>query len=106
MILIPLHPVPAQAFKITLGTQDCALALYKKGAYFYLDLAVDGVKALQGRMVLNRVWVVRYAYLGLSGDLVMLDTTGTNDLPTYDDLGSRYKMYYLDPSELAAQVTA
>ena|SRR5690348_1142035 len=102
MIVIPLQPIPAQAFNVSLNGQLCRIVLYQKGDYFYMDLTVNGVVALQARMVLNSVWIVRYAYLGLVGDLVMFDTQGTNDGPTYDGLGSRYQLYYLTPDEIAA----
>jgi hypothetical protein len=71
-----------------------------------MDLAVNNVPAVQARMVLNSVWIMRYAYLGLSGDLVMFDTQGTNDSPTYDGLGTRYQLYYLMPGELADGVAS
>lgn len=106
MIAIPLQPIPAQAFSVSLDGQPCRIALYQKGDHFYMDLAVNNVPAVQARMVLNSVWIVRYAYLGLAGDLVMFDTQGTNDSPTYDGLGTRYQLYYLMPDELAAGVAS
>ena len=101
MIAIPLQAIPAQAFNVSLGGQPCRITLYQKGGYFFMDLTVNGIVALQGRMVLNSVWIVRYAYLGLVGDLVMFDTMGDADGPTYDGLGSRYQLYYLAPNEIA-----
>lgn len=106
MIAIPLQPIPAQAFNVTLGDQPCRIALYQKGDYFYLDLTVNNVTVVQARMVQNSVWIVRYAYLGLVGDLVMYDTQGTDNSPTYDGLGSRYQLYYLTPAEIAAGVAS
>ncbi|MGN6312847.1 MAG: phage baseplate plug family protein [Rhodanobacteraceae bacterium] len=106
MIAIPLQPIPAQTFNVSLGGQPCRIALYKKGDFFYMDLTVNNTVVLQGRMVLNGAWIVRYAYLGLSGDLVMFDTQGTNDGPTYDGLGSRYQLYYLTADEIAAGVAS
>lgn len=104
MITIPLQPIPAQAFNVSLDDQPCRIALYQKGSYFYMDLTVNNAAAVQGRMVLNGVWIVRYAYLGLAGDLFMADTMGTDDSPTYDGLGARYKLYYATPDEIAAGV--
>jgi hypothetical protein len=102
MIVVPLQPIPAQAFNVTLGDQPCRVVLYQKGSAFYMDLTAVNNVVVQGRMVLNNVWIVRYAYLGLIGDLVMLDTTGTADSPTYDGLGSRYQLCYLTPDEIAS----
>lgn len=101
MIAIPLQSIPAQAFNVTLGNQPCRIVLYQKGAAFYMDLTANGSVVVQGRMVLNNVWIVRYAYLGLIGDLVILDTTGAANSPTYDGLGSRYKLCYASPDEIA-----
>lgn len=106
MISIPLQPIPAQSFSVSLGGQPCRIALYQKGDYFYMDLAINGVTIVQGRMVLNNVWIVRYAYLGLAGDLFMLDTMGTDDSPAYEGLGTRYKLYYATPDEIAAGAAA
>lgn len=102
MITIPLQPIPAQAFNVSLDGQPCRISLYQKGDYFYMDLAINGVTIVQGRMVLNGVWIVRYAYLGLSGDLFMADTMGTDDSPAYDGLGSRYRLYYATADEVTA----
>lgn len=102
MIVIPLQPIPAQTFNVTLNGQACTISLYQKGDYFFMDLSVNGGVIRQCRMVLNRVWFVRYAYLGFVGDLVMFDTQGTNESPTYYGLGTRYQLYYLTPAEIAA----
>lgn len=71
-----------------------------------MDLSIDGQPVVQSRMVQNNVWIVRYAYLGLVGDLVMFDTQGTSNAPTYDGLGTRYQLYYLTPDELSAGVAS
>lgn len=102
MIVIPMQAIPAQTFNVTLNGQACTISLYKKGDYFFMDLSVNGSPVRLGRMLLNSVWFVRYAYLGFVGDLVMFDTQGTNESPTYDGLGSRYQLYYLTPDEIAA----
>jgi len=106
MIVIPLQAIPAQAFNVSLGGQTCRIALYQKGGDFFIDLSVNGSPIRQCGMVLNGVWIVRYAYLGFVGDLVMFDTQGTNDGPTYDGLGTRYQLYYLTPAEIAAKAAA
>lgn len=106
MIAIPLQSIPAQAFNVSLGGQACRVVLYQKGDFFFMDLTANNAVVVQGRMVLNSVWIVRYAYLGMIGDLVMFDTQGTDNSPTYDGLGSRYQLYYLTPDEIAAGVAS
>lgn len=102
MIVIPLQPIPAQTFNITLNGQACTISLYQKGDYFFMDLLVNGAPVRQCQMVLNRAWFVRYAYLGFVGDLVMFDTQGSNESAKYDGLGTRYQLYYLSPDEITA----
>ena len=106
MIAIPLQSIPAQAFNVSLDGQPCRIMLYQKGDFFYMDLTTNNATVVQGRMVLNNVWIVRYAYLGLVGDLFMFDTTGTADSPTYDGLGTRYQLYYVTPDEIAAGIAS
>ena len=106
MIAIPLQPIPAQAFNVSLGDQPCRITLYQKGDFFYMDLTANNAVVVQGRMVLNSIWIVRYAYLGLVGDLVMFDTMGTDNSPNYAGLGTRYKLYYLAPEEITEGIAS
>ncbi|MHA8126950.1 phage baseplate plug family protein [Klebsiella pneumoniae] len=53
----------------------------------------------QGVLCLNCVYLVRYKYLGFSGDLVFVDSKGTAD-PYYDEIGTRFKLYYATSSEV------
>ncbi|MGV1221569.1 phage baseplate plug family protein [Klebsiella pneumoniae] len=48
---------------------------------------------------MNCVYLVRYKYLGFSGDLVFVDSKGTAD-PYYDEIGTRFKLYYATSSEV------
>jgi hypothetical protein len=105
MIVIPLQAAPSQSFNVTLNGQACQIALYQKGELFYIDLSIGSKVIRQGRMVRNATRLVRYAYLGFIGDLVMFDTQGHSD-PTYDGLGVRYQLYYLSPDELSAKAAA
>lgn len=106
MIVVPLQPIPAQTFNVTLNGQACTISLYQKGEYFFMDLSVNGAPVRQCQMVLNRVWFVRYTYLGFVGDLVMFDTQGSAETASYAGLGSRFQLYYLTPDEIAAGAAA
>ena len=105
MIVIPLQAIPAQSFNATLGGQSCQIALYQKGSDFFMDLSIGAQVIRQGRMVRNATRLVRYAYLGFIGDLIMFDTQGQSD-PTYDGLGTRYQLYYLTHAEMLAKSAA
>lgn len=105
MLVIPLQAMPAQSFNVTLNGQACQIALYQKGDNFYIDVSIGSQVIRQGRMVRNATRLIRYAYLGFVGDLIMFDTQGQSD-PTYDGLGARYQLYYLIPAELSAKSAA
>lgn len=65
-----------------------------------MDLYVDDSPVMQGVICLNCNFMVRYSYLGFSGDLVFVDSSGTDD-PSYDELGTRFRLYYLTADDLA-----
>ncbi|MCW9309511.1 hypothetical protein N5F18_26425, partial [Klebsiella pneumoniae] len=63
------------------------------------DLFNKAKPIFQGVLCLNCVYLVRYKYLGFSGDLVFVDSKGTAD-PYYDEIGTRFKLYYATSSEV------
>ncbi|HEY6019613.1 MAG TPA: hypothetical protein VIY48_06855 [Candidatus Paceibacterota bacterium] len=65
----------------------------------FIDVAVDNVPIVSCVPCLNLQRVINADYLGFVGDLRFNDTQGTND-PTYDGLGTRYVLNYLEASEL------
>lgn len=104
MLSLTLQPTPSQAFTATLSGQRCYVEIYQKSTGLFLDLTVNGYPVLSGQLCLANVLLVRLAYLGFVGDLVFVDTLGTQD-PTYDGLGSRYALVYLSPSEVLEYVS-
>lgn len=99
MIIIPLKSVASQTFAINLDGQNCTINLYQKNTGLYLDLFVDNTAIIVTQICLDRVKLVRYAYLGFIGDLAFMDTQGVDD-PYYTGLGSRYQLMYLSASEV------
>ena len=93
MQVIPLTPVASQSFSVQLNTQNCVINLYQKSTGLFIDLTVDGNVIVESMTCLNAVGIVREAYLGFDGQLVFIDTIGTND-PEYTGLGSRYILTY------------
>jgi hypothetical protein len=100
MQIIPLSSVPSQTLTVTLGSQSCQIAIYQKSTGLYLDLAVNNSPIVYGVICHDRTLLVRDAYLGFSGDLAFVDQQGLSD-PTSSGLGSRYFLYYFEPSEVA-----
>lgn len=100
MQVVPLSPVPSQTFQIVLGGQNCAMAVYQKGRFIYLDLSVNGSPVLNTKMcpVSSRLLLGR-RYLGFVGDLVFMDTQGSDD-PQYAGLGTRWVLMYAEAGDL------
>jgi len=99
MITLSLEPVKEQSFSVTLENQPCDIRLVQRESAIYMDLSLRGTPIIQGVPCLYANKIVRYSYLGFSGDLFFLDTDGTSD-PEYSGLGGRYKLFYLTEAEL------
>lgn len=91
--IIPIAAVPSQSFTIVLNGQNCAINIYQLQTGLYFDLSVDDQSIVNTMICLNLVGLVREEYLGFVGQLGFVDTKGNSD-PTYDELGSRYKLIY------------
>lgn len=99
MLIIPVDPVQSRNFSIQLADQSCLIKLYQKTTGMFFDLSVAGVPKVQGKIIRNRVKLVRQPYLGFIGDLAFMDTVG-NDDPNYTGLGTRWLFIYLEASDL------
>ncbi|EPL4123867.1 phage baseplate plug family protein [Citrobacter amalonaticus] len=99
MRTIPLTPQKSQSFYIDLSGQNCGIRLIQRESFLYIDLMVNGVPIIQGVPCLYGNKIVRYRYLGFSGDLFFIDNQGQQD-PSYDGLGSRFALYYIEEGEL------
>lgn len=105
MLIIPLQPVPSQVVQTTLNGQACTLSVYTKTTpagtqYIYMDMELDNTLILSCKICQNRSLLVRYSYLGFTGDLAFVDMQGDSD-PQYQQLGSRYQLVYLAPGDYA-----
>lgn len=99
MIIVPLNATPSQKLSVLLAGQNCQIAVYQKTTGVYLDLLINNAAVKTGIVCRDRVKLIRHAYLGFVGDLAFFDTQGVND-PTYDGLGARYQLVYLEASDL------
>lgn len=100
MLIVPLAAKPSQTLSILLANQNCQIAVYQKTTGLYLDLSTNNAAVKTGIICRDRVKLIRHAYLGFTGDLAFFDTQGTSD-PTYDGLGARYQLVYLEASDLS-----
>ncbi len=99
MQIIPLQPVPNQAFRAQLGGQDCSITLRTFTTGLYISINVAKSPLLSGIACADRKLIVRGAYLGFMGNLAFVDTQGTED-PAYSGLGTRWQLIYYAPSDL------
>jgi hypothetical protein len=110
--VVPLRPVPAQRFQVTLSGQPVTLNLYARALtvpvagqivtdppVFYnvvptfIDVYVNDALVVGGVICRNQTLIVRDPYLGLVGDLAFQDLEGTDD-PIYTGLGARFALLY------------
>jgi len=97
---IPLNAVPAQQVSITLAGQPCQISVYTMpDGMLRMDVLLNGTVIALGVPCLNNNKIVRAAYTGFVGDFIFTDTQGSSD-PTYDGLGARYQLAYLEASDL------
>lgn len=93
--IVPTKPIPNQTFQVQLGSQPCVLNIYQLQYGLFVDIFVGNTLVIASVIAENLNRIVRSAYLGFVGDLVFLDTQGTDD-PIYTGLGSRYLLIYDD----------
>ena len=99
MLIIPIAAKPSQKLSALLAGQNCQINVYQKTTGLYLDLAINNVPVKSGIICRDRVWLIRHPYLGFVGDLMFADTQGASD-SSYDGLGTRYLLVYLEVSDL------
>lgn len=98
MQIIPISPVPSQSLSVTLGGQSCQISIRQKTTGVFLDLSVSNAPVVLSVLCLDRVKLVRHAYLGFSGSLAFVDTQGFSD-PIYGEFGARYQLVYVEASD-------
>ena len=99
MLIVPLAATPSQTISVTLAGQSCRIAVYQKSTGLFVDLYINDVLAIGGVICLDRVRIVRDAYLGFIGDLGFYDAQGRAD-PDYTGLGNRFLLSYLETTDL------
>lgn len=99
MQLITLQPSKSQIVNVILNSQNCKLKIHQRSTSLYMDIYINDRAVALGVLCLNCNFIVRYKYLGFSGDLVFVDTLGSSN-PEWSGIGERYKLYYLSPEDL------
>lgn len=97
---IPLRAIPSQTFTVNLNNQPCQIEVYQKLSGLYINLYVNNALIIGGVICQNLNRIVRDAYLGFQGDLGFFDNTKQGEDPIYTGLGSRFRLFYLEPQDL------
>jgi hypothetical protein len=112
MVIVPLQAVPSQLVAVSLGGQNCKIAVAQKTAAMFVDLYVDDAAIITGVIAETNNAIVRSAYLGFNGDIAFIDLSpavppGSTNYPVdpyYQAIGTRFLLAYFPPSELTASV--
>ena len=100
---VPLIQYPNQELQCTLYDQDCTIRVYERSGYTYLDLSYNDQTVREGQLVIPYARVLSGTN-GFKGNFYVVDTERdalTQEIPQYDGLSIRWKLYYLTPDELA-----
>ncbi|MFS8371299.1 phage baseplate plug family protein [Acetobacter indonesiensis] len=92
-VTIPISPVAFQQINVPLSGSTVTLTIQQRTNGVYADISLNGTQIIAGVVCQDRTWLVRYAYLGMPGDISFIDTQGTSD-PDYTGFGSRYILIY------------
>jgi hypothetical protein len=99
MLVVPVPAQPSQTLTTQLGGQAVKLKLYQKSTGFFADAYVNDVLIKGGVLCCNGARIIDDAYFGFVGDLVFIDTLGTDD-PFWTGLGTRWILLSLAAADL------
>ena len=102
MQIVPLQAIPSQVLNISLGGQNCTIAVKQQAYGLFLDLYVNNTLIVGGVICQNANKIVRDLYFGFLGDLAFIDNSGLNSDPYYTGLGTTYSLCYLEVADLPA----
>ena len=92
--IVPIQNIPDQEFYIALDGVDYKIHIYTRYRNMYMDLSREDKVLFNGRICLNDVDMVQFAYLKFNGQLKFIDTQGVDD-PYYAGFGERWFLTYV-----------
>lgn len=101
MLVVPTQPLPNQVLQVQLNGQAVEVQIFQFAYGLFVTVLLNGTIVTASVSAYDRNRLIRYSYLGFIGDLSFIDSQGT-DNPVYDQLGTRFQLAYLTPSDLAA----
>lgn len=87
--VVPLLPVSSQVLTVTLDGQSCRIEVFARTFGMFVNVFVADVAVALGVQARDRVPIVRAGYSGFRGDLMFVDTQGSDD-PVAASLGGRH----------------
>lgn len=83
MKVIPIKPEPNQSLFVRLGDYNYSLEIVTRNGCQFITVAVNSTILVRSRALKS--------FAPIEGDLVLVDTQGSDD-PTWEQLGSRFKL--------------
>ena len=90
---IPLQQVPNQSLTCVLAGQSCVITIRMLSKNLYLSLSKDNTPICQNVLLVDRSAIVRAAYTGFIGDLIVIDKRG-QESPFYTGWNDRWVLLY------------
>ena len=95
MILeIQLEPVKSQTINVNVNGQQCNIQVVDRNGKLTFSLRSKDKSIVENVLCFYANKLVRYSYLGFSGDFYFIDLQGNLD-PYYSGLGERFRLYYV-----------
>lgn len=91
---ITLQQAASQQLDVSLNEQACTLNIRQLSGDIYVDLYVNSKPVVLSALARDRVGLTRHAYLPFKGELLFVDTHGSED-PQYKISGDRWQLLYL-----------
>ena len=90
---IPLQQRPNQSLTCVLADQSCVITIMMLGTSLYLSLSKDNTPICKNVLLVDRSAIVRAAYTGFIGDLIVIDKRG-QESPVYTGWNDRWVLLY------------
>ena len=90
---ILLQKLPNQSVSCVLSEQSCVIVIRAIGENLYLSLSKDGSPICQNVLLVDRSAIIRAAYTGFIGDLIVVDRY-RQDSPDWRQWGERFVLLY------------
>ena len=90
---IAVSPIPSQMLDVVLNGQNVTIALQSRDGMLYADVQVNKAYVVRNRICHHAMPIVNSSYAGFIGELVIIDTQGS-DAPNYAGLGTRFVLVY------------